>query len=201
MSSLMAAERVLSLVASRERSALILAGMREARPGACQFWRDVGRVVFFRVWEDASEHPLSTFRLALWGALLNWVLAASVAIILATLLRTPTHWGTSPSRSSVWIALAVGSTLVPMLAGWEVGRRSGGREVVVALAALGLNTAACGILAGLSALQIGRVGPPVPDQQPDVIPFLAGGFFLVVGAILFRVRAVKRWPPTNPGTT
>ncbi len=191
----MAAEWVLSLVASREQSASTVAGMRKARPGAFRFWRDIGRVVFFRVSEDASEHPLSTFRLALWGALLNWVLAASVAIILATVLRTPTHGGTSPSASSVWIALAVGSTLVPMLAGWEVGRRSGGREVVVALAALGLNTAACGILAGLSASQLW------PDQQSGVIPFLAGGFFLVLGAILFRVRAVKQCPPGNPGTT
>jgi hypothetical protein len=83
-------------------------------------------------------------------------------------------------------------TAVPLLVGWDVARRSKGRELAAGVAL----TFAFGALSAIGVLLTGslvyRGGRPYPFVQNAFVNFCAVGLFVMAGALLYRLRAQRR---------
>jgi hypothetical protein len=79
-------------------------------------------------------------------------------------------------------------TAAPLLVGWDVARRSRGRELAAGIALTFLFAALSAIGAVLTGTVIHRVEQPYPYVKNDLIDFCASAVFGITGALLFRLR-------------
>jgi hypothetical protein len=194
MRSASAAEWVLSLVTSPDRVASTVGDLVEeaSTRGAFWFWSSVLRTACSHVWRDLCACPLRTLLRAVWGLLADFVVSLLpwlVAILFVWVgVYRPGVYMSMPSPLALSIASVVACTAVPFLVGWEVARRSDGRELATALAMV----AVFGALFALSlynwAKGLPGTGPPGLILEHEVTAVCSHALSVIAGAILFRRR-------------
>jgi lysylphosphatidylglycerol synthetase-like protein (DUF2156 family) len=113
--------------------------------------------------------------LAFWGVLASWFFSFLFAITLIV-VRTSTASWEKPLLS------VLACTAAPLLAGWKVARRSGGRDLPAAFAVVALHSAFYVPDLWLGAgFGIMRVFPTW---------FCLHSLFVIAGALLYRRRAL-----------
>ena len=173
-----AAELILSLVASPASARSTIGDLLEERParGSWWFWWSVFRTAGAGFLRDLFAHPLTTLGLAASG----WL-----AQVVSGFLLYSGPYLVLPIRPNLWTgritAIAL-CTLAPFVIGWSVGKGSKGREVATSLVA-------------------GAVlpfGVPRYPQISALSEFSVLLLFTLAGAILYRVSTLSRSPHASP---
>jgi hypothetical protein len=194
------AEWILSLVAKPDRAASTVGDLVEeaSTRGVLWFWSSVLRTAGSHLWHDLSDSPLQMLWLALWGVATYHVLSAMFSLLVFSWWRVDLYHfgqlvGDQPSPWALPVILVVVSTACPLLVGWEVGRRSPGRELPPAFAAATLFAALYVVVLYVAAMQLRRTGHPWPISiENPFTEFCAKPVFVVAGAILFRRRTLAK---------
>lgn len=169
MHSAAIAEWVLSLVAAPDRAASTVGDLVEevASRGIFWFWSNVLRTAGSHLWHDLTVSPLRMLELALWGVAASWVLSLMFGLLI--------------SMCTAW----------PLLVGWEVGRRSAGREVPAGFAVATLFAAIYVVNLYRASMQGRHVGITWSGMEQHAFAvFCAQALSGTAGAILFRRRTL-----------
>jgi hypothetical protein len=194
MRSASAAEWILSLVTSQDRVASTIGDLVEeaSTRGVFWFWSGVLRTAYSHVWRDLCDYPLKTLLLAVWGFLADFVVSLLPGLVAILFVRVDVYQpGGGMSMPSPWalsIASVVACTAVPFLVGWEVARRSDGRELATALAVVALFAAPFALTMYFWAKGLPGTGPPWLILEHEVTAICPHALFVIAGAILFRRR-------------
>lgn len=187
-----AAEWILSLVVAPDRAASTVGDLVEetSSRGTRWFWSSLLRTAFSHFCYDLRISPLRTVGLAFWGLGASWILgllfAASVGMVRVKFVHSVPHW--EPSLALVLVVIAA-----PLLAGWEVARRSAGRDLPAAFAVAAMLAAFYVASLYLSAMQeVRRIGIPWPGMQYAFTVFWVKALCVIAGAILFRRRSLAK---------
>jgi hypothetical protein len=170
-----AAEWILSLVSDNAASTVGDLVEGSSSRGALWFWSSVLRTAGSHFWRDLSASPLRMVGLAFWGVLASWFFGLLFAITLIVLRSSIASWE-KPLLS------VLACTAAPLLAGWKVARRSGGRDLPAAFAVVALHSA-------FYVEDLWR-GATFGIMTGFPMWFCVHAMFLIAGAILFRRRAL-----------
>jgi hypothetical protein len=186
-----AAEWILSLVAEPDRAASTVGDLVEeaSTRGTLWFWSSVLQTAGSHLWHALTVSPLRMLGLALWGYGANFLFTELLWLPLF-MVRTRINEPVRPWELPLLLVLVC--TAPPLLAGWEVARRSAGRELPAAFAVAALSAAVyVGILC-LMAMQVHRVGQSSPGMGYQSTGSCAQALFVFAGAISFRRRNLAR---------
>ena len=196
MHSAAIAEWILSLVAPPDRAASTVGDLVEeaSSRGTIWFWSCVLRTAGSHLWHDLNVSPLWMFGRGLWGVAASWVLSLLFMLLLSIWLQVdPDQFGQlvgtqrSP-REDPMAVVAIGA-VCSFLVGWEVGRRSAGRELPAALSVATLFAAIYGVNQYRSLMQVHQIGITWSGmEQHAFATHCAQALFVIAGAILFRRR-------------
>ncbi len=129
-----AAEWILSLVSDNSASTVGDLVEEASSRGALWFWSSVLRTACSHLWRDLSASPLRMVGLAFWGVLATWFFSALFAMAIIVVRMSIASWEKP-------LLLVLACTAAPLLAGWKVARRSGGRDLSAAFAVVALHSA------------------------------------------------------------
>lgn len=196
MRSATAAEWILALVTTPDRAASTAGDLMEGFPsrGDWWFWSGVLRTASSHVWRDVSSSPLRTLWHAIWGVLaISWFTVA-LGMAVTGWVRVPIYYrgawgpeliGSAPAPWGLGLVVVAMATAVPTLVGWEVARRSAGRELAAALSAAAL----CVTFDVVDAFAA-HPWPGMRGPLTEAAWVCSQALFLIAGAILFRRRAL-----------
>jgi hypothetical protein len=186
-----AAEWILSLVVAPDRAASTVGDLVEeaSSRGTLWFWSSLLRTACSHFWRDLLVSPLRTVRLAFWGLGASWILGAllgmTVSLLRVHFVDFVPHW----EHPLILVLVVIAA---PLLAGWEVARRSAGRDLPAAFAVAALLAAFHVVSLYLSAMQVRRIGIPWPGMENAFTMFCVRALCVIAGAILFRCRTLGR---------
>ena len=172
-----AAEWILSLVSDNSASTVGDLVEEASSRGALWFWSGVLRTAGSHFWRGLSASPRCMVGLAFWGVLATWFFSALFAMAIIVVRMSIASWEKP-------LLLVLACTAAPLLAGWKVARRSGGRDLPAAFAVVALHSA-------LYATDLWR-GATVGIMSRFPTWFCVHATFLIAGAILYRRRALAR---------
>jgi hypothetical protein len=194
-----AAERMLTLVTTPDRAAATVGDLleddRAQRP--VWFWAGVLETAYSIVWRKLCTSPGQMICLGFWGWLLAACLAAAVGWTVIPLWMAVFPYHPRPNYTYIppWglIALRVVTvTAVPLAAGWDVASRSKNREVASGVATTIVLALFTLTWTFLSAMQVRRIGQPIPGIDSAVPSLLISSLFVIIGSALFRFRSLRR---------
>ena len=192
-----AAEWLLSLVCEPEQACSVTGDLLEQGHGrgAFQFWLSVLQTASFHVLQDLR----SAWGWMLWLAVLGFLEFAVVgmlvsSIVAAIIITWMRHWPYLITPNSSYIppwgynALVLADiTAVLFIVGWDVARRSGGRELASSVASL----CALGAWWALRALTF-SAAPTLPPSYIRDSPHWLLTLPVIAGAIFCRRRSTRR---------
>ena len=173
MPSAAVAEWILSLVAPPDRAASTVGDLVEeaSSRGTLWFWSCVLRTAGSHLWHDLTLSPLRMLGLAFWG---SWRLGSSACFSGSSYLRVAWYarsfehfvpLADAAVALGAFLCLGTGVHRRPLLVGWEVARRSAGREMAAAFAVVALFAAFYVVSLYLSAIQVRQIGMPWPGME------------------------------------
>ena len=171
------AEWILSLVSDNSDSMVGDLVEESSSRGAFWFWASVLRTACSHLWRNLSASPLRMVGLAFWGVLASWFFSALFALAITMVRMSVASWEKP-------LLLVLACTAAPLLAGWKVARRSGGRDLPAAFAVVALHSA-------LYVTDLWR-GATVGIMSRFPTWFCVHATFLIAGAILYRCRDLAR---------
>jgi hypothetical protein len=192
------AQLILSLATTPDRAASTVGDLIEESDtrGSLWFWSSVLRTACSLCWRDFCSAPLRMIWLGLWG------FVATLEVTFITLFVGSAILAGVPNPVPLWFwALeAISCAVASALAGWEVAKRSKGRELAAAFSVALL----------FAALYGWRHDRPASSGSPEALALLAliPPPFVIAAAILFRFRGPTSprsslragSPPADPGT-
>jgi hypothetical protein len=207
MPSAIAAECILALVAAPERAASTVGDLLEerSRRGRLWFWSSVLRTAASYVWQDLRTAKGRMLVLAIQGLFETGLAFAALGLIVIPLWVS--LWPYTNGLNSIYIPprvfytlLIAGITVIPILVGWDRAKNSQGRELAAGLSIAGLYLAVNALQAVLHGSLVSREDVPIPYTENFLE--LAGwqAFFVMTGALLHRLRAVRRSRPVPDRT-
>jgi hypothetical protein len=185
------AEWILSLVVAPDRATSTAGDLVEeaSSRGTLWFWFNVLRTASSHLWHDLSASPWRMLGRGLWGVAATWVLSVMFGLLISM-------WRSALFESvPTWenpLILVLMCTAWPLLVGWEVGRRSDGRELPAAFAVATLFAAIYVVNQYRSSMQGRQFGITGSDMHQYAFAiYCAQALFVIAGAILFRRRRHK----------
>ncbi len=190
------AEWILSLVVTPDRAASTVGDLVEeaSSRGILRFWSCVLQTAGSHLWHDLTVSPLRMFGRGLWGVAASWVLSLMFGLLLSMWLQVDPYQfgqlvGTQRSPWAYPMAVVAMGAACPLLVGWEVGRRSAGRELPAAFAVATLFAAIFGVNQYRSLMQVRQIGMTWSGMEQHAFAInCAQALFVIAGAILFRRR-------------
>ncbi len=190
-----AAEWILKLVTTPERAASTVGDLlEETEEKPVWFWGGVVRIALSYVRQDLVVYWPRMVWLAFSGFLEAWILATAFGMIWIPFWMAVWPHNVGPNAVYVppWTFYAMifaMLTAIPFLTGWDVARRSRGRELAATVAL----TCVSGIVFVCHVLRSGvlarRFENPYPYERNSLTWFCASVLCMMAGAILFRIRA------------
>ena len=186
MHNAVVAEWILSLVVAPDRATSSAGDLVEeaSSRGSLWFWSSVFRTAGSHLWHDLSASPWRMLGRGLWGVAAIWVLTLMFGMLISM-------WrGAFVEYVPAWespLILVLMCTAWPLLVGWEVGRRSDGREVPAAFAVATLFAAIHLLNQYRSSMEGRQIGITWSGVEPYAFAICcAQAMSVVAGAILCR---------------
>ncbi len=180
------AEVILSLATTPDRAASTAGDLLEEADtrGSLWFWSSVLRTAGSLLWRDFRSAPLRMLWLGLWGFL------AILELTFVILLVVSVTAAGVPNPAPLWFQVLEGgsSAAASILVGWEVAKRSKGRELVAAFLVALL----------FAALYAWRHGRPFSQGDPEALALvvLLPPAFVIAAAVLHRFASTS--PRSSP---
>lgn len=188
------AEWILSLVTPQAQAVSIVGDLIESSgpTGRSRFWRGVIQTACALLWRDLRTDPVDTVFHAFLGLFERWFIAgvAGAAVVTVGILvkssLTPTASTISfPAWGYLLLAIAA-ETILPFYIGWRTARRCENRELASALYMIALIFCFHALSNWLSALQVQRIGIPIPGREYALLGCISESLFVLAGAICSR---------------
>jgi len=194
-----AAEWILTLVTTPDRATSTVGDLLEEGSGRGErwFWSSVLRTAASHVWRDLCSARGQMIWLAFSGVLEWWAVSwgLGTVVIVGWVQNWPYQIGPNSFYIPPWgfygLLIAV-ITAVPLLVGWDVARRSKGRELAAGFVLTSTFAALSALGALLTGTTVHRREEPYPYVQNDLVNFCVAGLFVMAGALLSRLRAQRR---------
>lgn len=194
------AQLILSLATTPDRAASTVGDLLEesAPPGRgpLWFWSSVLGTACSLWWRDFRSAPLRMLWLGLWGTLAAFFWSAAPLAALGFLFLVVVRAVPNPFLNplSMWPLVIACEILGALLAGWEVGKSSKGRELAAAFSVTFMIAAFYALAEYLSALQLRRYGHPLGGREHALAQDCLEVFFVFLGAVLFRFSTLSPRP-------
>lgn len=196
------AEWILSLFTSQAQAVSIVGDLIESSGpnGQFRFWRGVIQTACALLWRDLRTDPVDTVLHAFLGLFERWFIAgvAGAAVVTVWIVVKSSL---TPSASTIsfpawgYLLLAIAAeTIVPFYIGWRTARRCENRELASAICMIALIFVFHALFDWLSALQVQRIGIPIPGREYALLGSISEALFVVAGAIGYR-RSRTSSPP------